>query len=369
MKILYVGNLILSHPKTGGEYINYRNYQMLISVFGEKNVHKIEIPFLKSITKDEGLLVEKLQIGLNIFRGYLSGLTPDLEMQVCSEIDKNRYEYIFIGTAKMGRLAKKLKLNYPDLKILMFFHNVESLYFKDLVRLSGWYKQPLVWSVEKNEKLAISYADKRIVLNKRDGQLLENIYGVKVDLELPTSFKSTFIPVNMKNKKNELKDKIECLFVGSNFFANYEGVVWFINNVLPKINATLSIVGKGTEAWKEKFINNSKVKIIGTVDDLSVYYMNADCMILPIFSGSGMKTKTAEGLMYGKTIFGTTEAFEGYELEFDEIGGLCNTEEEFIEKINLWYKLPRAKYNAMSRKIFEERYNIDKSIEIFQDVL
>ena len=31
-----------------------------------------------------------------------------------------------------------------------------------------------------------------------------------------------------------------------------------------------------------------------------VFYQNAELMVMPIFSGSGMKVKTAEALMYGK---------------------------------------------------------------------
>lgn len=38
-------------------------------------------------------------------------------------------------------------------------------------------------------------------------------------------------------------------------------------------------------------------------------------MVMPIFSGSGMKVKTAEALMYGKFLIGTKEAFEGYEID------------------------------------------------------
>jgi hypothetical protein len=36
-----------------------------------------------------------------------------------------------------------------------------------------------------------------------------------------------------------------------------------------------------------------------------------------------MKVKTCESLMFGKNIFATTEAFEGYELDYDKVGALC----------------------------------------------
>ena len=53
-------------------------------------------------------------------------------------------------------------------------------------------------------------------------------------------------------------------------------------------------------------------------------------VIAPIFDGSGMKTKVAEALMYGKRIIGTREAFSGYEDIAEEVGWVCNTKEEFV---------------------------------------
>ena len=45
-------------------------------------------------------------------------------------------------------------------------------------------------------------------------------------------------------------------------------------------------------------------------------------------TGSGMKVKTCEALMYGKNILGTDEAFEGYELDTARVGGRCNNAED-----------------------------------------
>ena len=74
------------------------------------------------------------------------------------------------------------------------------------------------------------------------------------------------------------------------------------------VNAEILIIGKGFETLKND-LECDNVKVIGTVEDVSEYFYRADFVIAPIFEGSGMKLKTAEALMYGKTIFGTTEAF------------------------------------------------------------
>ena len=59
------------------------------------------------------------------------------------------------------------------------------------------------------------------------------------------------------------------------------------------------------------------MKIIGGVEQLAPYYNNADIVIAPLFSGGGMKQKTAEALAYGKTFVGTMESMQGYEEELE----------------------------------------------------
>ncbi|WP_166667400.1 glycosyltransferase family 4 protein [Hypnocyclicus thermotrophus] len=147
------------------------------------------------------------------------------------------------------------------------------------------------------------------------------------------------------------------LFVGSYFFANIEGITWFVKNVMPEIEGKLYIVGKGMEKLREE-LSRENVEVVGGVEDLAEYYYNANFIVAPIFSGSGMKVKTAEALMYGKTIFGTKEAFEGYELEFGKIGEECNSRDEFIEKINQYINDKKIeKFNKFSRNNYLEKYS------------
>lgn len=126
-------------------------------------------------------------------------------------------------------------------------------------------------------------------------------------------------------------DTLKMLFVGSSFFANNDGVQWFLDNVFPKIgNAHFTIVGKGMDSV---FSSRKNIEVKGFVPNLSAYYYSADVVVVPIFHG-GMKTKTAEALMYGSSVVGTTKAFEGYDIDFNRIGGRANTLEEMVDRIN-----------------------------------
>ena len=160
-----------------------------------------------------------------------------------------------------------------------------------------------------------------------------------------------------------------CLFLGAYFPPNNEGIVWFVKNVLPHVNIRMKVVGKGMARLKAEEPTLKDIEVISDAPDLLPYFEEADIMILPIFKGSGMKVKTCESLMYGKNIIATDEAFVGYDVDYDKVGGKCNTAEEFIARIKEFEKNPRPRFNAYSRQMFLEKYSEEGVVEKFRKVL
>lgn len=211
------------------------------------------------------------------------------------------------------------------------------------------------------ETITCKYSDKFITLNQRDSQLLKKYYNKQSTIQLPTSFVDKFNVIKAKETILNTKEEITYLFVGVSFFPNIEGVQWLLDNVMPYVDGVLYVIGKGMD--HVQFNNlNERVKILGFVDDLSEYYYHAKCVVSPIFSGAGMKTKTAEALMYGKTIIGTTEAFEGYDID-NHCMFCCNTKEEFIDTMNALNSREPQYINNASRELFEEKYSISSSLK------
>ena len=133
-------------------------------------------------------------------------------------------------------------------------------------------------------------------------------------------------------------------------------LLWFIENCLDSINAKLVVVGSGMDKYKGKYGHNVIFK--GFVEDLGYEYYCADLVVLPILSGSGMKTKTCESFMYGKTVVGSKEAFEGYDkcLYKNGCGVMCTTKEDYIETINKLLDTEQSKINYNSRRLYIDLY-------------
>lgn len=354
--ILYIGD---NPNKTanGGDWVNQRNILALKEIYSE-NFYIYPVKCKNSITTF-----------LNLTRNYMLGLSPTIVKDIIRYIGINNIQSVFLATSKFGKLAQYLKQRFPNIKIYIFFHNIEKKYTAEEFRVTPSLKNWLIYQVTKyNEKRACKFGDKLIVLNERDNSLLNQVYGLKADLQLPTTFIDKYNP-NLKQITSKPAEQFTLLFIGFAFFANIEGIKWFIENVLPDLrNCKLQIVGNGMD---KIFTSNKNIEVHGYVEDLATFYYNTDAVILPIFSGGGMKTKTAEALMYGCPIIGTKEAFEGYELDCSRIGGVANTKEDMISHICHLQQdnnfLTDARLYA--RSIFINKYNFQTTIQCLKDNL
>lgn len=341
MKILYIGKEI-TDAKGGADLINKRNLKLLKSIFSDL--------CLDSITPvDKKALFTYRWGGDSVFLRILK-----------KQILQNEYDYVFLSQSLYGDTARYIKKVNPDIKIICFFHNIEKQYAKEYIRSSGIIHYPFYFNVKLSEKKAVLNSDYYIVLNERDASLLKSYYGKETSLILPTSFEDTFQFERSIQAKVLNTSDIIYLFVGGAFFANVEAVRWFIKEVFPHVPGKFIIVGKGMDAFYHEW-KSERIEIHGFVEDLSDFYYKATLVVSPIFSGGGMKTKTAEALMFGKTILGTKEAFEGYLLETNAMI-LCNNSMDFINNISNLIKQNRlSPYNAEARKLFLENYSLETS--------
>ncbi len=349
MRVLLITRDIFSQENSGGVFVSKQFYNMLISIFGEDEIDIFTIS--KPSTK---LLLRNL-----IFNESYGQTNENF-----SELKKKlqfSYSLIIFNGSIYGGFVKycSKKSNCP---ILVYYHNVETIFYKEKSCFDRTLSSFLYSKfIKKNEKLSTIYASYRVLLNERDSDVLYKIFRRNADLIIPISLPEVSVSIN----NQPIIEKSFCLFVGSDFFANVEGISWFIDNVLPSIEIELWIVGSVCKSLT-KYVNISNLKLCGYVDNLASYYNNALFVVSPIFSGSGMKTKTIEALSYGKNIIGTDEAFVGISSDINNIGYLCNDTDSFISAIN---GFSRNSYNESSLKLFMEKYSLSNCTNKLREFL
>ena len=340
----------------GGSTILNRNKKVLLDIFGENNIS------YRYLSKPNSYSLSMIRD--RILFHYIDNLNKMVIRDIYNQ-SKN-FDIVWIEGSHRGVLAKELKgLGYNG-QIITFFHNIEKFFQKRNFLQSVFYpffKGPIV----KSELDAICYSDNIVTLTERDAKYVyKKNPSAKVTI-MPSSLNDSFDDADDYSqtiKKSE--DILDILFVGSYFYANVNGISWFIDKVLPHINAKLTIVGNNMD--KLPYSNNEKLQILGFVDDLGKYYRQSDLVIAPIFEGSGMKTKTTEALMWGKYIVGTEEAFCGFSID-ESCGKKCQSSDDFINVINHFSTNGIQKFNYPSRQLFLERYSMESSIEIVKQML
>lgn len=307
---------------TGGLQCSKRNIESIIELAGKENVIQYTIKPYQGTEQ----LSTKIKRVKDIFYGAMGGLDGHKTKEILNIISQEKVTDLFLDASTMGLLAKRVKKKYPNIRIYTFFHNYEKKFKKEFILANKDYAR-FYWPIlaELNEKAAINYSDKIIALNERDSADLEKNYGRKPDVLIPITLKGNESKDNGIPSSNK-----EALFIGSYFYGNVEGIKWFCNKVLPHCDIHLTIVGASMDKLAEDLPTSDKITVFSNVPKLEPYYENADFVILPILSGSGMKVKTAESLMHGKYILGTDEAFRGYDIT-DKEGKFCNSAIEFID--------------------------------------
>lgn len=343
MRFLYIGG---KQEKVvhGWDQVNKRNQKVLESIADTVAYMPLDKSFISS----------------HLFFGISNSFLKKVEKEL-----QNNYDYVFVCQSNCGRICKYIKKIKPNQQIITFFHNVEIHYAKEYMKVAGLRASFFYLRVKLYEGMACKYSDVLITLNDRDSRLLESTYGRKAIASLPTSLEDKYTEKETDTSQ-EITDCIDYLFVGAAFYANIEGVQWFIDNVMHSVSGDLYIVGLNMS--EDKFKNlNERIHVYGFVEDLSQYYKRARFIVSPIFHGGGMKTKTAEALMYGKRIIGTQEAFEGYEID-PLCMHLANSPFEFINYIKK-YEADKAYFHDESRKLFVSKYSYSSTIETFKEAL
>ena len=351
--VLYIGMKVKDHG--GYTVIHYRNIDLLSQFFGEVSIVELE-------SDVSGSIFSKL---LNGWKGNYFRLTNAFIRNVLQKIETLNPQLVFFGNSLSTYLIIHIKRKYPNLPIISFFHNCEYSYFKEQYKAEKWSLLNLMHIIfaYRSERIAIKYSHYIWGLNKRDSDDLEQIYKRSLDLILATSF----IDKAKQFLFHEPEECLNLLFVGSSLYANVQGIIYFVQNVMPFVKVKLYIVGNGLENYKD-ILSVSNVSVVGRVEDLSLWYKKSDIVVSPIFFGSGMKTKTAEAMMYSKPIIASEEAFKGYNIESDRIGAVCNEAKEFIDAINYFDRNRELLKDCAlySREMFVSFYTFEKSVHLVE---
>ncbi|HUR31977.1 MAG TPA: glycosyltransferase family 4 protein, partial [Saprospiraceae bacterium] len=119
---------------------------------------------------------------------------------------------------------------------------------------------------------------------------------------------------------------------------------WFLQNCWPQINRKwpqirFHIAGRNTPMSLLQ-LRLPNVTVHGEISDAVEFISRHSAMIVPLFSGSGMRVKIVEGMVMGKVIITTSLGKEGIEGNHKKHFLVANTANEFLESLEYCIQNP-----------------------------
>ena len=361
-KVLFITYKRLGSVMEGGGQGAMKNYNALCSIVGKENV----TPYYVHDDDKKRSWLSYIEGVLYMPFGYYFGLTPRKVRSIVQTAFQ--YDSVFIDRSLFCIIAKKLKEHNYTGKIITYYHNIEAVYIDAKVSRHLPFRSVLINCADRNDRWGCAYSDSVIALNERDNSDLKRRYGRSADVLIPVALKDQL--ASSPDLSAKTSKRLVCLTIGAYFAPNNEGILWFVQHVLPHVDVEYKIVGKGMAQLKKEHPEALKdIEVVSDAPSLAPYFEEADVMILPIFAGSGMKVKTCESLMYGKNIIATDEALEGYKVVEGVSAWRCNTPDEFIRCIQDFASHPRLRFNQAARECYLENYSISAVEKLFSSIM
>jgi glycosyltransferase involved in cell wall biosynthesis len=152
------------------------------------------------------------------------------------------------------------------------------------------------------------------------------------------------------------------LIVGSLSYApNVEGLQWFLDRVLPRLPREIRVTVAGSrapEAVRQRLLK-SRVVFVDSAPDLAPLYAAHAVSAVPLFRGSGTRTKILEALAHERVVISTTVGALGLDLEPGEGLALADEAETFAREIRRLAGAPaeREPLAKRGRAAVLERYD------------
>lgn len=164
---------------------------------------------------------------------------------------------------------------------------------------------------------------------------------------------------------------------GSNHYPNVDGIMWFVEMVLPKIQKKMpqirfNIIGKWSTADRDRVCRiNSSVNFLGYVDQLGDAISNT-IMVVPINIGSGIRMKILEAANFSVPFVATNIGAEGLNFRDGVDCFISKNAEEMVSNI-LRLCGDELLYCTFSKQVhlnFEKNYSIEslgeKRLELYE---
>lgn len=243
-----------------------------------------------------------------------------------------KYDIIQLETLFLSPYIEEIR-KYSNAKIVLRSHNIEHLIWQRIANdcknpLKKYYIRHLTETLKKYELDVINKFDGIACISRKDES-----FFMRNNCAVPTTTISFGIDIEEYNFKFA-QENVSLFHIGAmNWIPNQNGIKWFLQHVWHLINEELSdvvfsLAGRKMPVFFTK-LKLPNIDVVGEVENAKDFIQSKGIMIVPLFSGSGIRIKIIEAMALGKLVITTKIGAEGINYTHKENILIANSAEDF----------------------------------------
>jgi glycosyltransferase involved in cell wall biosynthesis len=272
-------------------------------------------------------------------------ISPDLKNSLVRILQAETFDIVQFEMLYMSPYINIVR-KYSDARIVLRTHNIEHLIWQRVAEttknpMKKYYLKSLVRKLKNYECSIVRQFDGIAAITEQDAaffrseQCLQPANGKHIPV---VAIPFGIVPGQFSDTNEE--PEFPSLFsIGAmDWIPNIEGICWFLEKVWPEIHHRYPqlhyyLAGRHMPGWLigKKYPN---VDVVGEVENAQAFMRSKAILVVPLFSGSGIRIKIIEGMANGKTIISTTVGAEGICYSREKNIFIADNPEEFIRCIS-----------------------------------
>jgi polysaccharide biosynthesis protein PslH len=304
---------------------------------------------------------------LNLFSSKSYNITrfysEDFEKKLFSILKKQHFDVIQLETLFVTPYLETIR-KYSKAKVVLRAHNAEFTIWEQKAKatsnlLKKAYLSLLAKRLKKYEVGLLNKYDAIATISSSDTQIFKE-YACKIPiLEVPIGIDLASYKVD-----NTTVEPNSLFYLGSmDWSPNIEAMDWFVKNVWPLViqknqNIQFYLAGRKLPDYFKK-LNLPNFNIVGEVSDAITFFNSKSVMVVPIFTGGGVRVKVVEAMALEKPIISTTMGMLGLHFEDKKHVHIADTPQDFANAICCLFENKEYAYTLgkNARNLMEEKYD------------
>jgi glycosyltransferase involved in cell wall biosynthesis len=272
-------------------------------------------------------------------------ISRDLENALIRILQAEKFDIVQFEMLYMSPYINCVR-KYSDARIVLRTHNIEHIIWHRVAEstknpVKRYYLKSLVRKLKNYECSVVRQFDGIAAITEQDAAFFRSEQCLRPEegkhipvVSIPFGIDPDLFPVTAEEPEFPSLFSIGAM----DWIPNIEGICWFLEKVWPEIHHRYPLlhyylVGRHMPGWlmEKKYPN---VYVVGEVENARTFMCSKAILIVPLFSGSGIRIKIIEGMANGKTIISTTIGAEGIHYSREKNIFIADKPEEFIRCVS-----------------------------------